>query len=796
MIRRQRLLQRGIVALACAATISGWAARAAEPDGPAILPSEGWIRMVNGTLVRMQDEPAESRQPEQSRQPESFGGIQSPNATERGASEFLAMLQAAERAGAILSSAASPVVEAISPSQQSAPAMDLVNALEKSDVVQTVNSQLRNQASFDPRIRAYRYGQIYTQVDGAVWVPVRQDLDTPLSMFDPSIVQSLEVTPGPYLPMAGAGFAYLNAMTAPTPRYDGFEAHGFLGTDYFGNGDQLNATQRFYGGNSNWGFSILHASRTGNAYRAGNGVYIPAAYNNEDFFAQFGFNLDTDRKVEFRYLRQDQTNTQYPGQFFQTNIQITQGFNLNYVDESVDGPWTRLVGQGWYNIGRLQGATNPTENVFQVVQRVDTALQQFYNDFTFNPNFTGNTNAGTYTTGARVATVYGDDGDQQFTTGADARLINQYVNENLSWQDPSQTTIATNTGLPRSYQVDPGLFAQWTVPTASYWTSTIGGRVDWLYSNVVSPFPSTYPSGDPNAIPNYDINLLPQSNVLYSLFWTNKVELDEDWTARFGAGVAQRAPTLTERYADGEFLALIQNGFSRVVGQPNIPIEKAWQLDANLACDYDTFRGRISGFCSLIQNFSTFSVLGVNQSGPAGAQLLFTQTTPLATLAGCEMYAEKDLNSYWTGFGSLLYVDGRDQTINAPLTQIYPLEARTGLRLHDPDGGKQWGVEMFARMVHAQNRLGTLRSGPDGQGPLDVLEQRTGGFTVTNLRGYWNATKNLSFVAGINNLFDRSYLEHLSLRFAQNTVPSGGNFPGIGVYSPGFTPYVGLDWTF
>ena len=67
----------------------------------------------------------------------------------------------------------------------------------------------------------------------------------------------------------------------------------------------------------------------------------------------------------------------------------------------------------------------------------------------------------------------------------------------------------------------------------------------------------------------------------------------------------------------------------------------------------------------------------------------------------------------------------------------------------------------------------------------------TGGFTTCNLRSYYNITERFNVVAGINNLFDRNYLEHLSLRFAQSP-----DFPAVAVLSPGFTPYVGVNWTY
>ncbi len=758
--------------------VSRLAAADDAPDEP-IFPSDGYVRLVNGRLMLQEEQqPAESRQPEAARQPETSSDVLNL-ASERRGGGLLEDLQAAQQAQLLPGASGAPR-EAVSPMQQATPPVDLVGALQQSDTVQTVNNQLRNPVSLDPRIRGYRYAQIYTQGDGAFWVPVRQDLDTPLSMFDPSVVQVIEAVPGPYALQYGPGFSYLNVVTAPTPRYDCYESHVFSGTTYYGNGDLVNATQRMYGGNKNWGYSILHASRFGNAYTAGNGTHMPAAYNNEDLFAQFGFNIDSDQRVEFRYLRQDQTNTQYPAQLWQTDAAVTQGFNVQFVDESPDRPWNKLVSEAWYNIGRLFGSTNPNEQTFQVVERINKALTN--EGAGPDPNFGGTTNASTYSTGTRTATVYGEEGGRQLTVGSDFRYINQYVNEHMTWTDVRLTPPLQDiqTGLPRSSTTDSGGFGELSVPVASYWTATVGARVDWIHTDLVGPLPPDYPDQLGTA--------LVQNNVLYSFFLTNKVEVDENWTLKFGAGQAQRPPTMTERYADGEFLAVIQSGFSRVIGLTTLPPERLWQVDANLSCNYDRFRGRLGGFYSLIQNFSTFQAFPIDD--PTGARLLFTVQTPLATLTGFEAYGERDLNDYWTTFASALYVDGRDQTLGAPLTQIYPLEGRVGLRLHDPEGGDKWGIEFLVRMVDKQDRLGTLRTGFTGDERV-VIELPTAGFTVCNLRSYYNVSKRFNVVAGINNVFDRNYLEHLSLRFAQST-----NFPAVAVLSPGFTPYVGVNVTY
>ena len=64
-----------------------------------------------------------------------------------------------------------------------------------------------------------------------------------------------------------------------------------------------------------------------------------------------------------------------------------------------------------------------------------------------------------------------------------------------------------------------------------------------------------------------------------------------------------------------------------------------------------------------------------------------------------------------------------------------------------------------------------------------------------DLRSYYNVTPNLYLVGGVDNLFDRTYLEHLNLRLPSDTIGTA-NFSEVAVLSPGITPYVGVEWNY
>src|SRR5204863_3084596 len=78
---------------------------------------------------------------------------------------------------------------------------------------------------------------------------------------------------------------------------------------------------------------------------------------------------------------------------------------------------------------------------------------------------------------------------------------------------------------------------------------------------------------------------------MWSIFGTVEYKVDEHWTLQAGYACAERPPTLTELYADTPFLAVVQNGFNFVVGNPDLSPEQDQQMDFGVKVNYERFRG-------------------------------------------------------------------------------------------------------------------------------------------------------------------------------------------------------------
>ena len=104
------------------------------------------------------------------------------------------------------------------------------------------------------------------------------------------------------------------------------------------------------------------------------------------------------------------------------------------------------------------------------------------------------------------------------------------------------------------------------------------------------------------------------------------------------------------------------------------------------------------------------------------------------------------------------------------LPGISPLETRLGIRLHEPSPEPSWGVEFAARIVDDQDRVART-----------LGERPTPGFTLYDLRSFWRVRRDIVLTAGVENLTDKFYREHLDYR------------TGRSVFQPGISFYFGSE---
>lgn len=642
-----------------------------------------------------------------------------------------------------------------------------------------IEVQRRSPIANEPRIRGYRLGQISTWADGAFWFPARNDLDTFLSKIDSGIIRDALIYKGPYAARYGPGFTFIDIATNATPRYEnGNEWHGITSTNYKNNGEQIYGRQTIFGGGSDWGTRFSYGQRTGNDYTMGNGDQIPSSYNSRDVDFAMGFDLSPNSKIELGYVRLDQTGLEFPGQVFDTNLLITDGWRGRYTLEN-QRYFDHFEVSGWFNQTTFKGDAQAYGKRKQIPE-LDLS------------GFTGFTNGQTSTSGAQTLMSWGRATEAQLTIGSDYRYLSQKLNE---FDSLFAIPCDLNYPIPRTVQQMAGFFFENRNPINERFVVKFGGRVDFMNSNV-----TRVPEGF--GVENCDcgcdhfsgvedalgVSSLRRDYTLWLSYVNGEYKINDNLTALAGFGFSMRPPTPTELYAVGPFLATLQQGFTSVLGNPNLNPEKLYQIDIGLRADYDTFRAGVTLFNAWVNDYVTFEALGDVQGkivlGANNALQVRYVNTGLATLYGGEAYAEYDALDVLTPFVTATYVRAEDQTRGnrgnptlglpdpdtEPLPNIPPLDVRLGMRLHEAGKQPRYGLDVIWRLVAQQREVAA-----------SLAEQETPGFQTWNIRSYWQYNEHVLLTAGIENVFDKFYREHLDLR------------TGLGVYQPGRTAYVGME---
>ncbi len=144
-----------------------------------------------------------------------------------------------------------------------------------------------------------------------------------------------------------------------------------------------------------------------------------------------------------------------------------------------------------------------------------------------------------------------------------------------------------------------------------------------------------------------------------------------------------------------------------------------------------------------------------------------------ATFSGWEADAMLHLNRHWSTRLSLFGERGQNETDHRPIYQMAPMEANLSLDYHHYSDGIRWNLGTILRMVARQDRVDDSKTTGLGQ---DTMGE-TSGFTTVDLYSSFQFNKDLAIGAGINNLFNKLYREHINA-LPQSSSTKGANAPG------------------
>lgn len=241
-------------------------------------------------------------------------------------------------------------------------------------------------------------------------------------------------------------------------------------------------------------------------------------------------------------------------------------------------------------------------------------------------------------------------------------------------------------------------------------------------------------------------------------------DLDDDFGTVY-AGISQtmRTADATERYlgANGATPSM------RWVGNPGLEPESHRQAELGWYAGRGPWNAEASVYYNAVGDF----ILRDRFNQPGNNATIYRNVA--AELIGAELSLGVQWGEHWRGTISTAYVRAENTDENRPIAQIPPWEMVASLEYETP----QWLAGARVRSAAGQSRVDD--DPLDGSG-LDAGE--TPGWAVLDLYARMELGDHWSLNLGIDNVFDRTYAQHLNRANAFDPVQVQVNEPGLSAW--------------
>ncbi|MFM1895941.1 MAG: Colicin receptor precursor [Pseudomonadota bacterium] len=612
----------------------------------------------------------------------------------------------------------------------------------------------------DPVLRGMAGSRLSMVLDGEMILGgCNNRMDPPTAYIFPETFDSIQVIKGPQSVQHGPGNSagvVLFERDNKRPEDSGWKVHSSALAASFGRHDEvLDASY------SSPKFALRGAATNASAdnYEDGDGTEIHSLYQRWSTQLSLTWTPDDDTRVELGAARSD-GEAAYSDRGVDGSKFARENYSIKLVKSNLT-PWLKNVEANAYY--------NYVDHVMDNYT-LRTPSGMMPNPSAMNPD--------RETTGARLALTLQPSVSTDLVIGLDTQA-NEHSNRFTMNQ-----TMRPYEGLVRSPDAEfrqIGVFAElgWNFGAAS---RIVGGvrADDWNVEDLRMTFSPTMMVTLPN--PTYGQE---RSETLHSAFLRYETDLGRSG-ATFFAGVGHN-----ERFPD--YWEMIAKETATSVSALNIESEKLTQLDVGMMYRKGNFDGSISTFVSDIEDYLMIQSGYMKPAMAMGGMMPMPGMTTMRSASivrnidartwGVEVDGQYRINDDWRTEVTLASVRGANDTDGRTLPQLSPLEGRIGLYYDNTvwTGGILW------RSIAEQSRFDIGRGNIVGQdiGPTD-------GADIVSLNGGWRFSDRLMFTAGIDNMLDTTYAEHISR--------AGASIPGFDqisrVNEPGRTLWLRAQYSF
>lgn len=587
---------------------------------------------------------------------------------------------------------------------------------------------------FDPVLRGFKYEQINLVLNGAQTASAAcpNRMDPPTSQIAPNMIQKIEVLKGPYALRYGNAFGgTINFIESPPAFSENKEGYGRVSGRYIGNGNVF-STEGLAGFRSkSLNLGLYAAWSQGNDYKAGDQNLIPADFMRTSIGAKLGIKLKLNQLLKFSATR---------------NLARDTDFASLPMDLRNDDTWMLSASHEIYpKSGKLKSWKSSLYGSF-----VDHLMDNLLKPLEPRPvNATTKANTSNY--GLRSEGVWSF-GQSRLYTGLDYRYEGAEGYRTREFlMGMNEGNIATDNVWQGGEIRRAGLFAEYHLK---------GHTLNWVVSGRLNVNFADTSDPDPDFELLYPESQSSQLNPAISLGATKKFA--EKITMGLWLGRVQRSGSLTERYIN--YFPVGVDPYE-MIGNPMLDPEINNEFDITFQWKSDLSSIHLDLFAAYLQDFIS--------------SLIDTSLSPtIPSSPGVRQYTNIE-KAFKTGFEagwnqlwpaglqhqlSLAYTYGSDLQREDPLPEIAPLDLR--FLLSGSYFSQRLKPYITFRYVMEQSRISS-----------EFGESVSPSFVLFDLGASFQLNRKLRFTAGVQNLFDVLYYEHLS-----RSVRDASKLP---IYAPG-----------
>lgn len=255
---------------------------------------------------------------------------------------------------------------------------------------------------------------------------------------------------------------------------------------------------------------------------------------------------------------------------------------------------------------------------------------------------------------------------------------------------------------------------------------------------------------------------LNQSETNFSGALSAAFGLSSNWTMSVGVGSVVRTADALERYSDRFPASKAQMG-NEVMGNPEIKPERSTQGDLWLDASYRRVAFSFNVFYRYMNDFITLVPTDLPKRLPLSPLPVYRYVNGDAKYWGMETSASFLLTRTLKLLASVDYLWGQNDLLDEPALGVTPFGGSLGLRYDHP--ADLWYLQGSVRGRADQSRVAT-----------SLGEVSTDGYAAGDIRGGVLIFKNLRLDAGVENLWDQQYVNHLNTKnpFTGEQIPEPG----------------------